>query len=124
MADSKEMIEWVRINYDQHFKVANLLLAGHGAAIVGCLSVLKDVDESEGVGKFIAVFGFGLLAAMLNYIYLEFGRQHALIAARVGQQAEAKKKFRLMIIYTAAMTISIALMVIAILMLIVHFWGV
>jgi hypothetical protein len=65
LENKDELIKFMGDHYDHNLKVANYLLVAHGAALVGCLSVLKDyasTPQLKGVGLFVILFGFGLLA--------------------------------------------------------------
>jgi hypothetical protein len=58
-------------------KAANSLLLAHGAAIVTCLTQLKDYGTNPNlkhIGIAIAAFGAGFIVAMIGYIDVGIGR--------------------------------------------------
>lgn len=58
-------------------KAANLLLLAHGAAIVTCLTQLKDYGANPNlrhIGIAIAAFAAGFIVALLAYIDIGIGR--------------------------------------------------
>jgi hypothetical protein len=68
MANNEGEIAYVRDHWDTQAKGTNYLLAGHGAILVGCLTLLK---EGNGALMGFASVGFvsalGLLLAALAY---------------------------------------------------------
>jgi hypothetical protein len=68
--DSRIKLEALRDHFETFGKGANYLLVGHGAGLVGCLSVLKDHPEHlppqfTRLGQLILLFGAGLLFSSL-----------------------------------------------------------
>jgi hypothetical protein len=68
--DSRTKLEALRDHFEIFGKGANYLLVGHGAGLVGCLSVLKDHPENlpqqfHGLGQLVLLFGTGLLLSSL-----------------------------------------------------------
>jgi hypothetical protein len=82
---TKDFMEFVEKNYDHQFRSANYLMAAHGAALLLCLSAIKDVGTNsalKGLGAFIVLFGLGLIASIINYISMSLARSVMLNAAR------------------------------------------
>jgi hypothetical protein len=68
MADNEGEIAYVRDHWDSQAKGTNYLLAGHGAVLVGCLTVLKDANVPaalKGLTSVAFVSALGLLLAAL-----------------------------------------------------------
>ena len=71
MADTKPSREHAIEFHGVITKAANYLLVANGAGLVGTLSVIKDyatTPQLKGMGIFIALFGIGLIAAIISYI--------------------------------------------------------
>jgi hypothetical protein len=63
-------------------RAANSLLIAHGAALLGCLSQLKDYtpdSKLKGIGIFIVSFACGFIVAALAYIDTALGRAKMLV---------------------------------------------
>ena len=68
MADNEGEIAYVRDHWDSQAKGTNYLLAGHGAVLVGCLTVLKEPSVPtalKGLTSVATVASLGLLLAAL-----------------------------------------------------------
>jgi hypothetical protein len=70
--DSRTKLEALRDHFETFSKGANYLLIGHGAGLVGCLSVAKDHPEQlpsqlQGIGQLVLLFGSGLLLGALSW---------------------------------------------------------
>src|SRR5947209_5033909 len=68
MADNEGEILYVRDHWDNQAKGTNYLLAGHGAVLVGCLTVLKEQNVPavlKGLTSVAFVSALGLLLAAL-----------------------------------------------------------
>jgi hypothetical protein len=68
MADNEGEIAYVRDHWDSQAKGTNYLLAGHGAVLAGCLTVLKDANSPsalKGLTSVAFVSALGLLLAAL-----------------------------------------------------------
>jgi hypothetical protein len=124
LENKDELIKFMGDHYDHNLKVANYLLVAHGAALVGCLSVLKDyasTPQLKGVGLFVILFGFGLLAAIVYYASLAFARAvvlNALMDNKTADEGTAKFLERANFL---SLAISAGLMVIAIVCIIWRF---
>src|SRR5438045_3153573 len=71
MADTKPSREYAKEFHGVVTKAANYLLVANGAGLVATLSVIKDYKDTpqlKGMGIFIALFGIGLIAAIICYI--------------------------------------------------------
>ena len=81
-----ELLADLREDYTTHFTIAGLLLAAHAACLGYCIKVLNDYASANpvnrGVGIFVAIFGAGLIAAIVNYASLFFARMVARNAIR------------------------------------------
>jgi hypothetical protein len=58
-------------------KALNTLMLGHAAGLVTCLTLMKDYKEHsqlEGLGTFIALFGCGLVVAVISVMVWVLGR--------------------------------------------------
>jgi hypothetical protein len=56
---------------DEMVKAIQSLMIANGAALVTCLTLLKDYDTAtkyKGIGTFIALFGSGFLAAVAAFV--------------------------------------------------------
>jgi hypothetical protein len=68
--DSRTKLEALRDHFETFSKGANYLLVGHGAGLVGCLSVVKEHPDQlpshiQGIGQLVLLFGSGLLLGVL-----------------------------------------------------------
>jgi hypothetical protein len=91
---------------------------------VGCLSVLKDyatTPQLKGMGTFVALFGIGLLGAILNYVSIAF----CVMMATSGTHKLTRSGFRtaigITILGAAGGIIGLVTLVIAILTIIARF---
>jgi hypothetical protein len=58
-------------------KALNTLMVGHAAGLVTCLTLMKDYKENpqlDGLGTFIALFGCGLVVAVIAVMVWVLGR--------------------------------------------------
>ena len=111
-------------NYESHFKGANYLFVAHGAGLVGCLALLKDyaaTPQYKGVGVFIVVFGFGLLASAFYYISLAFSRATALNEVMDAVRPNDTWRSFLALINSISLVISLLILFGAVIALMVRF---
>lgn len=81
MVDKRlDVLKSMKDHYDHLFSRLHYLFVAHGAGFVGGLTILKDYTSTpqyRGVGLPIALFGIGLLAAILAYITLSLAQMNA-----------------------------------------------
>jgi hypothetical protein len=106
--------------YDHELKNANYLLVAHGAGLIGCLSTLKDYEvaaQLKGIGVFIAMFAVGLLLAAMGTMALSIGRSGMLTWVAHGGE---KPKLETGSFWP--MLMSLALLIIALLLIAYRFY--
>ncbi|MGY4174736.1 hypothetical protein ACVIHH_000027 [Bradyrhizobium sp. USDA 4518] len=108
-------------HYDQLYKRVHYLFVGHGAGLVGCLTILKDYGSTpqyRGVGLPIVLFGIGLIAAIVNYITLAFSQMVAKDTVLGGPVREPS--MTVFWIHYGAMAISIIAFIVALVIIVGH----
>ena len=105
--------------YEFEVKISYYLMVAHSAGIVTSLTLLKDYKGNEalvGIGKFIAVFGVGLIFAILSYLLLA-------IEYSLDEDNNKELRERISTFGTIATVLSGTLLVGAIVALIYHYIG-
>jgi hypothetical protein len=119
MADDRQLeIDFVQKNYEHNLKTANYLLGAHGACLLLALSALREystIGPVKGVGTFIVIFGVGLLAAIANYASLSLARGVAINAARNEAEADETTVKFISRAHLIALSISLLLFILAVL---------
>ena len=75
-----DVLKSMKDHYDHLYSRVHYLLVAHGAGFVGGLTILKEYTSTpqyRGVGLPIALFGVGLIAAIVAYITLSLAQMHA-----------------------------------------------
>jgi hypothetical protein len=70
--DIDKRIEKLGSIIDELARAIQSLMIANGAALVACLTFLKDYDTTtkyKGIGTFIALFGSGFLAAIAAFVF-------------------------------------------------------
>ena len=114
---ARKDVLWESLN-----KVLNTLMVGHAAGLVTCLTLLKDYKDNsqlEGVGWFVALFGYGLIIAALSVLAWTIGR--ADYVWLFGYRFETNKRLDMFSITATCALMSTALMVLAILIAVIKF---
>ena len=124
LANKGELLKFMGDHYDHNFKAANYLLVAHGAALAASLSVLKDyasTPQLKGIGTFVILFGVGLLAAIVYYASLALARATVLNAIMSDEYAGQSTARFLGNVNIGALSIAVAAMVVAIVVVIWRF---
>jgi hypothetical protein len=69
--------DWRKETWDVANRAVNTLMVAQAAGLVTCLTLLKDYGDKpqlKGLGVFIAVFGLGLVAAIVSSFFLLISR--------------------------------------------------
>jgi len=69
--------DWRKETWDVANRAVNTLMVAQAAGLVTCLTLLKDYGDKpqlKGSGVFIAVFGLGLVAAIVSSFFLLISR--------------------------------------------------
>jgi hypothetical protein len=126
VAPKDVVVQHMKDGYDNHLKTANYLFVAHGAGLVGCLSVLKDYSPNsplKGIGIFIFFFGVGFLGGMLNYISLVFARAVVMNSLLDGTDPNGPTAKFLTVVHLVGLIVAILTLVVAILIIIGHFYS-
>ena len=122
--ESRAVREYLRNDmrdfFEHEAKGANYLLVAHGAALVACLSVLKDYSTTpylKGIGIFIVMFAAGFLCAIFGYVFQSIARFEIMDGLLFGwpKKGPSKKEIVLSYIFlgTSMVLLSLALIIIA-----------
>jgi hypothetical protein len=109
--------------WDVQVKAANYLMIAHAAGLVTCVTLLKDYKDSaqlKGIGLFVGLFGYGLIAAITAFVLL-ISQRLSLFRRDVNGDVEVKTVFRDIRLATAVCCISSAILVAAIVVAILKF---
>jgi hypothetical protein len=101
-------------------KGINYLLIAHGAGLVACLTLVKDIDNApklKGLGPVIALFGVGLMSAIMGIANLYSWRQ----AQLRGREEELWRESKVFYLVACPVSLSLGLLFIIIIVAIVKF---
>jgi uncharacterized membrane protein YqjE len=117
MADTRDEEDEL---WEVRSKGLNYLLIAHGAGLVACLTLVKDIDNApklKGLGPVIALFGLGLISAIWGVANLYSWRQ----AQLRGKQEELWSDRKVLYLFAWPVMLSLGLLFIIIIVAIVKF---
>jgi hypothetical protein len=101
-------------------KGVNYLVIAHGAALVACLTLVKDIDNTpklKGLGPVVVLLGVGLMSAIIGLANLYSWRQ----AQLRGREEELWKERKVFKLVACPVILSFALLLVVITVAIVKF---
>jgi hypothetical protein len=107
-SEQEAQADYQKDHWDNHGKSLGYLLTAHGAALIACLTVLKDYSTTpllKGIGTIVELAAIGLLTGALSYAALTFCRTATIKRARGTSKPHYKTH---LVIFTILLFISFA----------------
>lgn len=118
--DRQREYERLEKDFEHDFKSANYLLVAHGAALLACVTSLKEYSktpELHGIGIFAAFFAAGFIFAALGYAGTRVAR-NALVAVALGDKPRYEPPVWMLEMHIYAMTLSFMILLVTVMALI------